>query len=125
MLGAACTKAKRERQNGESGNRVAAAAQSGQRRGRSAPRAATWRSPENLGCGEQANQLAPVDLPVDLTVRANVIVRRLPAATRQVLTLGDHTLDSALLCRHPEGANELPRLSLLLPSLDDKQPPQR
>ena len=52
-------------------------------------------------------------------------MRRLPAAIRQVLMLGDHTLDSALLCRHPEGASELPQLSLLLPSLGDKQSLQR
>jgi len=53
------------------------------------------------------------------------IVRRSPGAIRQVLTVGDHTLDSALLCRHPEGVNELPQLSLLLPSLGDKQAPQQ
>jgi len=55
----------------------------------------------------------------------NSIVRRSHGGLRQIEGVQDHTSDLALLCRYPEDANELPLLSLLLPSLDDKQPPQR
>ncbi len=60
-----------------------------------------------------------------LTGGANPIVRRLPVAIRQFLKVENRTLNSGRLYRHPEGANELPLSSLLLPSRGEKQALQR
>jgi len=53
------------------------------------------------------------------------MVRRSPGAGRLIEGIEDHISDLVLLCRYPEGANELRLLSLPLPSLGDKQLPQR